>query len=70
MESQALKGEQIGNRAAEISDMYGSEIARVGRLGAGAVAGAQSTGTDVVGRGNAAIASQSASNRISALGAA
>lgn len=53
-----------------MSEMYGKEIARVGDLGAGAVAGNLSTGTNVVGSGNAAIASQSASQRIQALGTA
>lgn len=57
----------IGKRAADLSEQYGNEIARVGQLGAGAVAGARSTGTNVVGAGNAAIASQSASSRIQAL---
>ena len=70
LEEQSRKGEEIGRRAGEISDMYGSEIARVGQLGAGAVAGARSTGTDVVGRGNANLAAESASNRISSLSAA
>lgn len=64
------RGREIGEEARRISDMYGSEIARVGNLGAGAVAGAKTTGTDPVGRGNAAIAAESASNRISALSAA
>lgn len=57
----------IADEAKRISDEYAKEIARVGGLGAGAVAGALSTGTDVVGSGNAAIASQSASARMSAL---
>ena len=70
VEEAARRGETIGNRAADISDMYGNEIARVGRLGAGAVAGNLSTGTQVVGRGNANLAAESASNRISALSAA
>lgn len=70
LEAQSKKGEIAARRAEDISNMYGSEIARVGNLGAGAVAGAKSTGTDVVGRGNAAIAAESASNRISALSAA
>lgn len=64
------EGKRIGEEAARISAMYGNEIARVGQLGAGAVAGAKTTGTDVVGRGNAAIASESASNRIASLSAA
>lgn len=59
----------IGNRAASISDKYGGEIARVGGLGASAQAGYNSTGTNVVGAGNAAIASQSASQRMQALAA-
>ncbi len=57
----------IGDRALALSEKYGAEIARVGQLGAGAVAGGLSTGTNVVGSGNAAIASQSASSRMSAL---
>jgi hypothetical protein len=70
LEQQSQKGEEIGRRAGEISSRYGGEIARVGKLGAGAVAGARSTGTDVVGRGNANLAAESASNRISSLSAA
>lgn len=57
----------IGNRAQGISDKYAAEINRVGQLGAGAVAGNLSTGSNVVGSGNAAIASQSVSSRMSAL---
>ena len=49
LERQSQAGKEAANRAAEISDMYGGEIARVGKLGAGAVAGAKTTGTDVVG---------------------
>lgn len=64
------RGNLIGEQAQQIANKYGSEINRVGQLGGGAVAGAKSTGTDVVGRGNAAIASESASNRINALSAA
>lgn len=59
----------IGDEARRISADYGKRIADVGALGAGAAAGALSTGTDVVGSGNAAIASQSASQRMSALAA-
>lgn len=59
----------VGERAAETAQKYGQEIARVGNLGAGAQAGALSTGTNIVGRGNAAIASQSASQRMQALAA-
>lgn len=70
LERASQKGQEAARRAQEISDQYGSEIARVGQLGAGAVAGAKSTGTEPVGRGNAAIAAESASNRISALSAA
>lgn len=61
---------KIGEQAAALSKDYGERIAEVGRLGAGAQAGALTTGTDVVGSGNAAIASQSASQRMSALSAA
>lgn len=57
----------IGLDARNISKMYSDEIARVGKLGAGAVAGNLSTGSNVVGSGNAAIASQSASSRMNAL---
>ena len=57
----------IGKDARAIAERYGAEIANVGKLGAGAVAGNLSTGTNVVGSGNAAIASQSASQRMSAL---
>jgi hypothetical protein len=46
---------------------YASQIEQLGKLGAGAVAGNLSTGTNVVGSGNAAIASQSASQRMNAL---
>jgi hypothetical protein len=63
----AAGNKDIADEAARISRQYGDEIARVGGLGAGAVAGAQSTGTSIVGAGNAAIASQSASARMSAL---
>lgn len=59
----------IGEKARALSEKYGAEIARVGNLGAGAEAGSLSTGTNVVGSGNAAIASQSASQRMAALAA-
>lgn len=66
--NQAAQGNTaIGEDARAIAEKYGSEINRVGQLGAGAQAGALSTGTDVVGRGNAAIASQSTSQRMAAL---
>lgn len=70
MEQTAMGNKAISDNAKAISDKYGTEIARVGGLGAGAVAGDVSTGTNVVGSGNAAIASQSASQRINALGTA
>lgn len=57
----------IGQQAQAIGSQYAPEIARVGGLGAAAQAGYNSTGTNVVGAGNAAIASQSASQRMSAL---
>lgn len=69
LEKTAQSNAAIGRDARATSDMYGNEIARVGKLGAGAVAGARSTGTDVVGRGNANIAAESASNRMNALSA-
>jgi hypothetical protein len=61
------RSSEIGGDAKAIADKYAAEINRVGQLGAGAVAGNLSTGTNVVGSGNAAIASQSASSRIEAL---
>ncbi len=67
MERIAAGNKAIGEQARGISDQYSKEIARVGGLGAGAVAGNLSTGTNVVGSGNAAIASQSASARMDAL---
>lgn len=60
----------IGEDAKNISKKYADEIAKVGLLGAGAVAGDLSTGTNIVGSGNAAIASQSASTRMNALASA
>lgn len=69
LEKAAKRNEQIANDARNTSEMYGGEIQRVGQLGAGAVAGARTTGTDVVGRGNANIAAESASNRMNALSA-
>lgn len=70
LEQEALKNKQIGEEAKNISAMYGKEIATLGKLGAGAVAGDLSTGSSVVGSGNAAIASQSVSDRMQALGKA
>lgn len=67
MERISAGNKAIADEAKRTSDMYGKEIARVGGLGAGAVAGNLSTGTNVVGSGNAAIASQSASTRMDAL---
>lgn len=66
----AERNAEIGNNAQDIATKYSDEIARVGKLGAGAVAGGLSTGSNVVGSGNAAIASQSASQRMDALAAA
>lgn len=60
----------IGQSAADIAAKYGEQIAGVGNLGAGQVAGDLSTGTTPIGEGNAAIASNAASSRISALSAA
>ena len=67
LEKNARDVVDIGEQARDISEKYGNEIARIGNLGAGAVAGDLSTGTNVVGSGNAAIASQSVSSRMSAL---
>ncbi len=68
LEATAAGNKAIADNARAISEKYGNEINRVGGLGAGAVAGDLSTGTNVVGSGNAAIASQSASSRMQALG--
>ncbi len=67
MERISAGNKSIADEAKRVSDQYGAEIARVGGLGAGAVAGNLSTGSNVVGSGNAAIASQSASARMDAL---
>lgn len=67
MQEAAEGNKAIGQSAADLSKKYGEQIAEVGRLGAGAVAGNMSTGSNIVGSGNAAIASQSASSRMSAL---
>lgn len=60
----------IGQTAQQIGQNYGQQIANVGNLGAGMVAGDLSTGTNAIGEGNAAIASNAASSRINALGTA
>lgn len=57
----------IAQEAQGIRNNYQGLISQVGNLGAGAQAGDLSTGTNVVGEGNAAIASQSASQRMNAL---
>lgn len=57
----------IGKSAADIAKEYAGKIADTGILGANVQAGDLSTGTNVVGEGNAAIASQSASQRVTAL---
>lgn len=67
LEDIARGNRDIGNDSRDIANKYAEEIARVGKLGAGAVAGNLSTGSNVVGTGNAAIASQSASARMQAL---
>lgn len=60
----------IAANAAAIANNYGSQIANVGALGAGTQEGDLSTGTSPVGEGNANLASNAESNRISALGTA
>jgi len=70
LEQEAQANKAIGEQARSLSEDYGKQIAEVGRLGAGAVAGNLSTGSNLVGSGNAAIASQSASQRMQALGQA
>lgn len=67
LEQEAQANKTIGENARQISEDYGKEIAQVGKLGAGATAGNLSTGSNIVGSGNAAIASQSASARMQAL---
>jgi hypothetical protein len=64
------ENQAIAQEARNIASKYGGLIAQTGALGAGKVASDLSTGTSVVGEGNAAIASQSASQRMSALAAA
>lgn len=66
-EQNALENKGFGRAARDISKKYSTEIDRIGQLGAGAAAGNLSTGSNVVGSGNAAIASQSASARMQAL---
>lgn len=66
-EQNALENKGFGRAARDISKKYATEIDRIGQLGAGAVAGNLSTGSNVVGSGNAAIASQSTSARMQAL---
>ncbi len=66
--TQAAEGNTaIGQQARGIAQTYAPEIARVGQLGAAAGAGYGSTGSNIVGSGNAAIASNNASQRMSAL---
>lgn len=65
---QTAEGNQaIGQQAQDIANKYAPEINRIGQLGAGAVAGNLSTGSNVVGSGNANLAAQSVSSRIQAL---
>ena len=67
IQQEADANKAIGENAKNIAAQYGDQIAQVGKLGAGAVAGDMSTGSNIVGSGNAAIASQSASSRMNAL---
>lgn len=67
LRAQTQANRDIASDAREISRKYSGEIEKLGRIGAGAQAGALSTGTNVVGSGNAAIASQSVSARQDAL---
>lgn len=57
----------IGQQAADIAAQYGKQITEVGRQGAAAVAGDTTTGTKLVGEGNAAVAQQSAAAQQQAL---
>jgi hypothetical protein len=70
MERIAAGNKAIADEAKRTSDMYGQEIARVGNLKAGAVAGNLSTGSQVVGSGNANLAANAATTRMDALAAA
>jgi hypothetical protein len=70
MERIAAGNKAIADEAKRTSDMYGQEIARVGDLKAGAVAGNLSTGSQVVGSGNANLAANAATTRMDALAAA
>ncbi len=63
----AAGNQDIGQQAVDISNKYAPEINRVGQLGAGAVAGNLSTGSNVVGAGNANLAANAVSARIQAL---
>lgn len=61
------KYDSLLGKASSSQEQYAKRIQEIENMGAGAVAGHLSTGTDVVGSGNAAIASQSASSRLNAL---
>lgn len=67
MERISSGNKEIGDNAAKISKQYADEIAKIGGLKAGAVAGDLSTGSNVVGSGNANLASISATTRMQAL---
>ena len=67
LQQEAMNNKSIGQDARNIADQYSTQIANVGKLGAGAVAGDLSTGSSIVGSGNANLASQSASSRMQAL---
>lgn len=67
LQNTAQGNQEYAQRAQEIANQYAPQIQKIGFLGAGAQAGDLSTGSNVVGSGNAAIASQSASQRAQAL---
>lgn len=65
----AAGNEALAAEAKRIAGTYAPEISRVGQLGAGAQAGYGSTGSNIVGEGNAAIAAANANARMNALAA-
>ena len=66
----AAGNQKYADEAARIGSFYAPLISRTGQLGAAAQAGYGSTGSNVVGEGNAAIAAANANARMTALAAA
>jgi hypothetical protein len=67
MERISAGNKSIADEAKRVSDQYGAEIARVGGLGAGAVIGNKTTGSNVVGAGNANLAAMAAAATMDSL---